>query len=235
MRILHLSLLAGVCLLSVGDWSFAADWSEYQTLSNRITDLTDEYTRLSNQSPERANTKKSIEAAVAEAFDLRQKIQREEIVAARKELDAIEQRLNERQQDKAQILQNKVTEILSGKELAWPISEGREKAKTESGRIAAGDVIAIYLPGVLPFNPPNQPPTPPPVTNFDSGLVATGYPIVVHTDGTVQLPLIDRIQVAGLSIREAEKAVANAYVETDILRPEKARPMITLIPKHGSN
>ena len=55
-------------------------------------------------------------------------------------------------------------------------------------QISGGDILGVYVEGVLPFNPPNQPPEPPPV-NFpeaDSTLPPSiGYPIAVQDDGTL--------------------------------------------------
>ncbi|MEO1524615.1 MAG: polysaccharide biosynthesis/export family protein [Planctomycetota bacterium] len=63
----------------------------------------------------------------------------------------------------------------------------------------------------------------------------TGYPIPVTDDGTVALPMVDPIKVQGLTVREAEKAVGDKYIQENILRPSRARPMITLVPKAQPN
>ena len=55
-------------------------------------------------------------------------------------------------------------------------------------QLSGGDILGVYIEGVLPFNPPNQPPAPPPV-NFpqdDSTLPPSiGFPIAVQDDGTL--------------------------------------------------
>lgn len=99
-------------------------------------------------------------------------------------------------------------------------------------QLAGGDILGVYVEGVLPFNPPNQPPEPPPV-NFpdeDSTLPPSiGYPIAVQDDGTLSLPLIEPLEVEGLTLEQVRDAIRDKYIDEDILRPEKARPIVTLI------
>ncbi|TWU33395.1 Polysaccharide biosynthesis/export protein [Novipirellula artificiosorum] len=99
-------------------------------------------------------------------------------------------------------------------------------------QISGGDILGVYIEGVLPFNPPNAPPEPPPV-NFpdaDSTLPPSiGYPIAVQDDGTLALPLIEPLDVEGLTLEQIREAIRDAYIEEEILRPEKARPIVTII------
>ena len=99
-------------------------------------------------------------------------------------------------------------------------------------QLAGGDILGVYIEGVLPFNPPNQPPEPPPV-NFpdaDSTLPPSiGYPIAVQDDGTLSLPLVEPLEVDGLTLEQVRELIRDKYIEEDILRPEKARPIVTLI------
>ena len=99
-------------------------------------------------------------------------------------------------------------------------------------QISGGDILGIYVEGVLPFNPPNQPPEPPPV-NFpeaESTLPPSiGYPIAVQDDGTLSLPLIEPLDVEGLTLEQVRDAIRDKYIDEDILRPEKARPIVTII------
>ncbi|MEM6777864.1 MAG: polysaccharide biosynthesis/export family protein, partial [Planctomycetota bacterium] len=94
------------------------------------------------------------------------------------------------------------------------------------------DILGVYIEGVLPFNPPNAPPEPPPV-NFpeeESTLPPSiGYPIAVQDDGTLALPLIEPLDVKGLTLDQVRDKIREAYINEDILRPEKARPIVTLI------
>ncbi|EMB17611.1 polysaccharide biosynthesis/export family protein [Rhodopirellula europaea] len=99
-------------------------------------------------------------------------------------------------------------------------------------QLGPDDILGVYIEGVLPFNPPNTPPEPPPV-NFpeqDSTLPPSiGYPIAVQDDGTLSLPLIEPLEVEGLTLDQVREKIREAYIDNDILREEKARPIVTLI------
>ena len=56
-----------------------------------------------------------------------------------------------------------------------------------------------------------------------------GYPISVRTDGTVRLPLIDAINVRGLSLAEAEDAIRGAYSKNKLLPEGRDRIVVTLM------
>lgn len=203
----------------------------YEGLMSEASELGKKYSQLGETSTERDGLRSTIRDVLTRAFDLRQRIQREEVAAARAELDEVEKRVVERDKLRDDIIRRKQEELVAGGNLQWPTGTSlRQAPHAARDLINPGDVVAIYIEGVLPFNPPNQPPVPPPVTKLDSGALVTGYPIVVTSDGTIQLPLLAPLKVDGLSIREAEKMIATAYVENDILRPEKARPMATLVP-----
>lgn len=98
--------------------------------------------------------------------------------------------------------------------------------------IGAGDILGVYIEGVLPFNPPNAPPQPPPI-NFPDALSvlppSIGYPIPVQEDGTLSLPLLEPLNVENLTLEQVRDAIRDAYIDNDILRPEKARPIVTVI------
>jgi protein involved in polysaccharide export with SLBB domain len=88
-----------------------------------------------------------------------------------------------------------------------PLSLLRQKPP-EIYRLSAGDILGVYIEGVLgnaetppPVNLPETPELPP----------AIGYPIPVRVDGTVTLPLIGQIKVEGLTVEEAERKVTEAY------------------------
>ncbi len=104
--------------------------------------------------------------------------------------------------------------------------------------LAGGDILGVYIEGVLPFNPPNEPPEPPPV-NFPEAEntlpPSIGYPIAVQDDGTLALPLIEPLEVEGLTLEQVRDKIRDAYIDEDILREEKARPIVTLIQKRTYN
>ncbi|MCO8123433.1 polysaccharide biosynthesis/export family protein [Stieleria sp. TO1_6] len=98
--------------------------------------------------------------------------------------------------------------------------------------IGPDDILGVYIEGVLPFNPPNQPPEPPPVNFPDAESVlppSIGYPIAVQEDGSLALPLVEPLNVDGLTLDQVRDAIRDTYIDNDILRPEKARPIVTII------
>ena len=98
--------------------------------------------------------------------------------------------------------------------------------------IGPGDILGVYIEGVLPFNPPNAPPEPPPVNFPDAESIlppSIGYPIAVQEDGSLALPLIEPLNVDGLTLDQVRDAIRDTYIDNDILRPDKARPIVTII------
>ncbi len=98
--------------------------------------------------------------------------------------------------------------------------------------IAVGDTVAIVLEGILPSTGGSSKTKHPiPVSVLPSGHVVTGYPMVVGSDGAISLPYVKPIEIAGLSVRQAEQEIAKTFVDLDILRPKLSRPTLTLVPK----
>jgi protein involved in polysaccharide export with SLBB domain len=96
--------------------------------------------------------------------------------------------------------------------------------------LAAGDTLGIYIEGVLGTSE-----TPPPVNLPESADLppSVGYPFPIRADGTVSLPYVEPVQVAGMTIEQAERAVINAYLQREILRPEDRRILVSLMrPRH---
>ncbi|NNJ24109.1 polysaccharide biosynthesis/export family protein [Alienimonas chondri] len=83
--------------------------------------------------------------------------------------------------------------------------------------LAAGDVLGVYIEGILgeedsvpPVNFPEDASIPPSI----------GFPVPIREDGTVSLPLIAPVPVMGMTLAEAEAKVRQAYIDDDILKPE---------------
>ncbi len=105
-------------------------------------------------------------------------------------------------------------------------------------QIDNGDILGVYIEGVLPFNPPNVTPEPPPVNFPDAASTlppSIGFPIAVQEDGTLSLPLIEPLEVRGLTLDQIRDKIREAYINSDILRPEKARPIVSLIKERTYN
>ncbi len=104
-----------------------------------------------------------------------------------------------------------------------------------------GDILGIYIEGILPFTPPNQPPQLPPV-NFpdaDSTLPPSmGYPVTVQEDGTIALPLVKPLKVKDLAVEQVRELIRKSYLEAQILKEDGNRvltPIVTLLEKRTVN
>jgi len=94
-------------------------------------------------------------------------------------------------------------------------------------QLGARDVLGIYVEGVLgkiddapPVYYPERGDAPPGI----------GFPIPIREDGTVSLPLVPPIDVAGLSVAQAEDEIRKAYtVDQKILQPGRDRIIVTLM------
>jgi len=99
-------------------------------------------------------------------------------------------------------------------------------------QIAGGDILGVYLEGVLPFNAPNEPPAPPPVNFPEAESIlppSIGFPIAVQDDGTLSLPLLEPLDVEGLTLDQVRDAIRDSYIAEELLPSNKARPIVTLI------
>lgn len=93
----------------------------------------------------------------------------------------------------------------------------------------ADDVLGVYIEGVLGTRD-----QPPPVHFPEDANIppAIGFPTPVREDGTISLPLVSEhpINVAGLTVAEAEQAIRKAYTEErHILQPGNERIIVTLM------
>ncbi len=96
-------------------------------------------------------------------------------------------------------------------------------------QLAAGDVLGIYIKGVLgdekelpPVHYPEDSNRPP----------AIGYPVPVREDGTLALPLIAPIKVEGMSLVEATNQIRNSYlVPKRLIKEDDEQIIVTLIRK----
>lgn len=107
-------------------------------------------------------------------------------------------------------------------------ASGTKWAVSNSQLVAPGDILVVYLEGLLPFHSPKTPITPPP-TNRIGNRVVTGYPISVLSDGTIPLPYIAPQQVAGLTDAEVVELLRKVVIRDEILIPRNCRTVVTLV------
>ncbi len=97
----------------------------------------------------------------------------------------------------------------------------------EHYRLAAGDIMGIFIEGVLgreeelpPINFPD----------LADAAPSVGFPIPVREDGTLPLPYVDPIDVDGLTLIEAEAEIFKAYTkQKEIVKPKESRILVSLV------
>lgn len=96
--------------------------------------------------------------------------------------------------------------------------------------IQPGDVLGVYIVGVLGSEDQLPPVQVPNATNVPPAL---GFPIPVRPDGTIPLPLIDDPKIAGLTVKQAENKIFRAYViEKEFLREDQSIILTMIRPRH---
>lgn len=98
--------------------------------------------------------------------------------------------------------------------------------RPEAYLLDKGDTLGIFIEDII-----GTAETPPPVNFPDTAELppSIGYPFPIRDDGTVSLPYVGPVQLAGLTIEEGEQKVIDAYLEKEILRPEAKRILVTLM------
>ena len=94
-------------------------------------------------------------------------------------------------------------------------------------RLDAKDILGIYIENVLgtseelpPVHFPEDQNVPP----------AIGFPVPVREDGTISLPLVEPLNVRGMTMIEATNRIRKAYtIDSQILKEGKDRIIVTLI------
>ncbi|MCI0464485.1 MAG: polysaccharide biosynthesis/export family protein [Gemmataceae bacterium] len=99
-------------------------------------------------------------------------------------------------------------------------------------RLAPGDVLGIWVEGVLgdkALAPPIHVAAPVQIREQRRLAPALGYPVPVNEDGTVALPLIEPVAVAGLTVAQAQRGIAEVYVKKGILKAGAERVYVSLL------
>lgn len=93
-------------------------------------------------------------------------------------------------------------------------------------QLGAGDVLGIYAEFVL-----GEQGESPPVHFPEAGdqPPAIGYPVPIREDGTLALPSIEPVQVAGMTLEQATEAIRNAYLNSEVLKSGREKIIVTLM------
>ncbi len=98
---------------------------------------------------------------------------------------------------------------------------------SEEYRLASGDVLGVYIDGVIGDHSGVPPAVTPQSANVPP---AMGFPFPVRADGTVALPLIPPLHVAEMTVSAIEKSIIEAYsVKRAIINPDRERVLVTLL------
>ncbi len=109
--------------------------------------------------------------------------------------------------------------------------------KPASHIIGGGDQLSVFVFGVLPpgtettpilqrTQPVNQRYYPPHGSVVGA---TTGLPVLVDQDGSVELPLIGKVHLGGLTLPEATTAVKNSYRDKQITKQDSERVIVSLV------
>lgn len=92
--------------------------------------------------------------------------------------------------------------------------------------LGPGDTLGVWIEGIVIGN------LPPPVAQSQGRLApSAGYPIAVAEDGTIELPLVDRVLVQGLTVSQAQDVIRKTYADQKILQPGRDRILVTLMDR----
>jgi hypothetical protein len=105
-------------------------------------------------------------------------------------------------------------------------------------RLAPGDVLAVYLEGFLgsPNLPlPVQVPLMTQQRDWRKLPASAGYPVTVQADGTIDLPVVGPLAVAGMTVAQAREAVRQVYARQKLIGLEKPGVLVSLLqPRYYS-
>jgi protein involved in polysaccharide export with SLBB domain len=102
-------------------------------------------------------------------------------------------------------------------------------------RLDKGDVIGVFVQGILPYHDADEPPMLPPVQYRESRMSgasippAVGFPVAVQANGEITLPAIGRIPVIGDSLEEVSEKIQEKCVEQNLDRDRDLVCIVKLI------
>ncbi len=121
--------------------------------------------------------------------------------------------------------------------LGDPIKVGQ--AGPASYLLDQGDILGIYIEGVLPYENAKTP-EPPPTANYpdaNSGKLdpSISLPFVVQKNGTLSLPSIGPIKVAGATLEQTTELIKKAYLDAKIVtNRDRLRPIVTMLKERST-
>jgi hypothetical protein len=92
--------------------------------------------------------------------------------------------------------------------------------------LAAGDVLGIYIENVLGIEGESPPVHFP---EFGNQAPALGYPVPIREDGTIALPFLPPIPVAGQSLADATDSITDAYSKGEVIKKGRENIIVTLM------
>ncbi len=107
-----------------------------------------------------------------------------------------------------------------------------EQPPPDSYRVAAGDVLGVYIETVLgDRNLPMPLHVAPPLVLKDQRRLppASGFPVTVQADGTIILPSVPPLPVTGRTLAETRDAIRELYLSKKVIQPENDRIFVTLM------
>ena len=107
-----------------------------------------------------------------------------------------------------------------------PVAAGTKPTRRASGKIQPGDTLGLVIENVL-GNVDESPPIHTDPTGVRPPVM--GYPVQVREDGTINLPLIGQIKVAGQSVGSAENQLKEEFISREILVEGKGVIMVSMI------
>lgn len=104
--------------------------------------------------------------------------------------------------------------------------------RPEAYRLAPGDVLSIYVPGVIPYQNPQTAPQLPPIYFPAPGSdlrPSVGLPVVIEDSGKITLLAVEPMLVTGMTVEEVAIAIRDKYLEEEVLRDEDVYPVVSLL------
>ena len=103
-------------------------------------------------------------------------------------------------------------------------------------RLEPGDILGVYVETVIGDRalPMPQEVAPLVETTGQRRLPpAAGYPVSVRADGTISVPELAPLRVAGMTTADVEEALRKGYLAKEVLKPGKERILVTLLHQRG--